>query len=86
MTGRGNIRRLPHGQQTKDRRNGRDIIRNVIQWARAAGFHETAADLSDALTLIPEASVIEQLLASQPTDHEEGCRIAWLRAWLMSVT
>ena len=86
MTGRAKIRRLPHWQQTKDRRSGRDIIRNVIQWARAACFHEMAGELADALTLILEASAIEQLLASQPTDHEEGRRIVWLRARVTSVT
>lgn len=39
---------MPHGQQTKDRPNGRDIIRNVIQWARTAGFHEMADDHADS--------------------------------------
>ena len=69
-----------------DTRTGRDKIRAVIRWANAAGFPNIAAELSNALLLIPKAEAVERLLATPAAEHEEIRRIAWLRIRLSSET
>ena len=63
-------RKLPENPTVEDE------LRPVIAWAERSGYVEIAATLRRVLYKWP--GDVERLLASNPADHEEGRRIAWL--------